>query len=175
MKLVTNTQYLENYGAHDWSGEGECPQYWKFKGGNTYVIENVEDYDSALSESLVNLELTEDLVNLITYRTDYSEEYVIESTLMMSDDTVCEEWETPYVLEFDTDIKRWRCTRTTSSRTSDFQEDILEMRESWLLAPNNEREDYRVLYTMKNGDMGIGKGFLNSWFKINKLFDKEVA
>jgi len=36
MKLMITTQVQENYGAHDWDGEGECPQYWKFKGGNDY-------------------------------------------------------------------------------------------------------------------------------------------
>jgi hypothetical protein len=40
MKLVIDTQYMENYGAHDWDGEGECPQYWKMKGGEEYMIEN---------------------------------------------------------------------------------------------------------------------------------------
>jgi len=36
MKLHIQCQYMENYGAHDWDGEGECPQYWKFKGGEDY-------------------------------------------------------------------------------------------------------------------------------------------
>ena len=36
MKLHITTQYMENYGAHDWDGEGECPQRWKFKGGEDY-------------------------------------------------------------------------------------------------------------------------------------------
>ena len=39
MKLVIHTQFKENYGAYDWDGKGECPQYWKFKGGSTYVVE----------------------------------------------------------------------------------------------------------------------------------------
>ena len=38
MQLSIITQYQENYGAHDWDGEGECPQYWKFKGGTEYMI-----------------------------------------------------------------------------------------------------------------------------------------
>lgn len=38
MKLMIATQVMENYGAHDWDGQGECPQYWKFKGGNDYVF-----------------------------------------------------------------------------------------------------------------------------------------
>ena len=41
-KLLISTQVLENYGAHDWSGEGLCPQYWKAKGGNDYVVKNID-------------------------------------------------------------------------------------------------------------------------------------
>ena len=37
MKLLITTQIQENYGAHDWDGVGECPQYWKFKGGQDYT------------------------------------------------------------------------------------------------------------------------------------------
>lgn len=36
MQLLITTQIQENYGAHTWDGEGECPQRWKFKGGNDY-------------------------------------------------------------------------------------------------------------------------------------------
>ena len=35
-RLVIQTQIYENYGAHNWDGKGECPQYWKAKGGNEY-------------------------------------------------------------------------------------------------------------------------------------------
>jgi hypothetical protein len=31
-------QYEENYAYHDWDGKGDCPQYWKKKGGNEYVV-----------------------------------------------------------------------------------------------------------------------------------------
>jgi len=40
-KLLITTQVHENYGAHDWDGQGECPQYWKAKGGNDYVVKNI--------------------------------------------------------------------------------------------------------------------------------------
>ena len=40
-KLLITTQIYENYGAHDWDGEGACPQYWKAKGGSDYVVKNV--------------------------------------------------------------------------------------------------------------------------------------
>ena len=39
MKLHIVTQVEENYGAHDWDGEGECPQRWKMKGGNDYLFD----------------------------------------------------------------------------------------------------------------------------------------
>ena len=40
-KLLITTQVYENYGAHDWDGEGECPQYWKAKGGSDYVVKKI--------------------------------------------------------------------------------------------------------------------------------------
>jgi hypothetical protein len=38
MKVLITTQYMENYGAHDWDGTGECPQYWKAKGGEEFFL-----------------------------------------------------------------------------------------------------------------------------------------
>ena len=38
MKLHIYTQDQENYGAHDWDGEGEVPEYWKSKGGTDFII-----------------------------------------------------------------------------------------------------------------------------------------
>jgi len=40
-KLLITTQTYENYGAHDWDGTGQCPQYWKAKGGSDYVVKKV--------------------------------------------------------------------------------------------------------------------------------------
>ncbi len=57
--LVVWYQHEENYGAHDWDGEGECPQYWKMKGGHDEIVatlttaEVVEAGASGL-EALVN-------------------------------------------------------------------------------------------------------------------------
>jgi hypothetical protein len=53
MKLHIITQYMENYGAHDWDGQGECPQYWKMKGGEDYFILNVDtdaEADAAIAQ-----------------------------------------------------------------------------------------------------------------------------
>ena len=46
MKLLISTQTHENYGAHDWDGVGECPQYWKAKGGSDYVVKNFTNFNN---------------------------------------------------------------------------------------------------------------------------------
>ena len=53
-KLLITTQVYENYGAHDWDGVGECPQYWKAKGGCDYVVKKFKDF-SAVTETVMAL------------------------------------------------------------------------------------------------------------------------
>ena len=38
IRVIFHTQFRENYGAHNWDGEGECPQPLKSKGGPTYIV-----------------------------------------------------------------------------------------------------------------------------------------
>lgn len=59
MMLVISTQFYENYGAHDWDGVGECPQYWKAKGGSEYKILDVPlniDYNQLVKFALTGIE-----------------------------------------------------------------------------------------------------------------------
>ena len=73
MMLVIRTQYMENYGAHDWDGTGECPQYWKMKGGSEYKITNVPlniDYQEVVS--MANVET--DNIGCREYILDWSME-----------------------------------------------------------------------------------------------------
>lgn len=69
--ILVSTQYRENYGAHDWDGEGECPQYWKMKGGEDYKIVGVPEG--------LSYEAEKELVNQlgVEYSNCYSEEYII--------------------------------------------------------------------------------------------------
>ena len=56
MKVAFYTQVSENYGAHGWDGvTGECPQYWKAKGGDTYIITGLSIND-AISFASTHLE-----------------------------------------------------------------------------------------------------------------------
>ena len=41
MMIVISTQDYENYAAHDWDGNGVCPNRWKAKGGSEYKITGV--------------------------------------------------------------------------------------------------------------------------------------
>lgn len=68
-KLLITTQVRENYGAHDWDGKGECPQYWKCKGGNDYVVLNID-----VSRAK---EIFESVADKCAEDNDYFEEYVI--------------------------------------------------------------------------------------------------
>jgi len=63
LKLHITTQYSENYGAHDWDGKGECPQYWKFKGG--------EDYFYALGDAGRSEEALAELVEALRPRIEW--------------------------------------------------------------------------------------------------------
>ena len=53
MQIHINTQVRENYGAHDWDGNGECPQYWKNKGGDEYVITEVPETISGAAIAMI--------------------------------------------------------------------------------------------------------------------------
>ena len=54
-KLHIQTQDQENYGAHDWDGEGECPQYWKFKGGEDFFIPKFKGGEEAATMAVMAL------------------------------------------------------------------------------------------------------------------------
>ena len=73
--VVIATQFRENYGAHDWDGKGECPQYWKSKGGDTYFV-NASAADIADSQWWVDVE------SCINHSSEYSAEYIIHQQVV---------------------------------------------------------------------------------------------
>lgn len=123
IRLVIATQHEENYGAHDWDGEGSCPQYWKSKGGNTYVIDcdyaNVETY-------------RDEITALIEASDEYSKEYVIDSSIVDTDQTPWEEWSPPYFI------------------TRNFYGNYVAQRESYagtlsfVMMPSGDRSEYHL-------------------------------
>jgi hypothetical protein len=92
MMLVIRTQFMENYGAHDWDGKGQCPQYWKMKGGSEYKITNVPlniDYQEVVS--MANVERDN----------EYCREYILDWS-MEADDYLS--WFEKSQLEYDGSI-----------------------------------------------------------------------
>jgi hypothetical protein len=76
MILVIRTQFMENYGAHDWDGTGECPQYWKMKGGSEYKVVGVPlniDYQAVVDSTGVE------------YSNEGAREYILDWSLESDD------------------------------------------------------------------------------------------
>jgi hypothetical protein len=69
MAVVVATQFRENYGAHEWDGTGTCPQYWKNKFGEDYIIQNAPSEEDAVYF----------VDHHICHSTNYSQEWVISS------------------------------------------------------------------------------------------------
>ena len=81
-RIVVTTQVHENYGAHNWDGEGECPQYWKAKGGNEYqqLVGTASEIAEMGSEQ-ISAKVRE-FVAKITNKDDFFDEYVINWSLV---------------------------------------------------------------------------------------------
>jgi hypothetical protein len=52
--IQITAQYEENYGAHDWNGEGQCPQYWKNKGSQVFTLRVEPEYFWYAEEQFLN-------------------------------------------------------------------------------------------------------------------------
>jgi hypothetical protein len=95
-RLVLWTQIYENYGAHCWDGTGECPQYWKAKGGTEYHYQ-LGDANAVLALGAKGLEaLVKQLTGKINKWDNSWDEYVIGWQVWPSTEkTQDEEWELP--------------------------------------------------------------------------------
>lgn len=148
MKVVLQTQFQENYGSHDWDGSGQCPQYWKFKGGSTYVIANLTPKQV---EEMLPPHIGE-IYNLIEQSSDYVKEYVISSHIAEDNEKVCEDWETPIIIE-KVDGEYIATEVTKNDEYSFLDERIEEQRFSYVMKPKGQKENLTTTYLMKNGDL----------------------
>jgi hypothetical protein len=76
--LIT-TQVYENYGAHAWDGQGDCPQYWKAKGGNDYVVCKFRGGDIGATQAVMALR------SQIEEDNDHYRETIIDFRLVQDD------------------------------------------------------------------------------------------
>lgn len=162
-KLVIQTQYRENYAYPDWDGKGECPQAWKFKGGSTYVINSFKDFNKVT-------EVMKQLDALISFGNEGFEEYILSWEIVPQARKVCEDWETVTQLWLNP-VGKWEALKITNNREDGYmRSEILEKTESWIMAPNNERVQYKAEYLMEDGDFAINDEGLKEWFN-----NKEAA
>jgi hypothetical protein len=152
MKIVISTQIRENYGAHDWDGEGACPQYWKCKGGDTYVVPNL----TVAQVLKVKDQGIPTLKALIESRNEGFEEYVVDWSILDDDAKVCDEWETPFELFWE--LGRWIARRTVENGEYGYmRREVASKSEQYDMLMAGGRENYRVVYTMRNGDSVTGE------------------
>jgi hypothetical protein len=145
MKAVIYTQVRENYGAHDWDGKGECPQYWKFKGGNTFVVHGVT------IEQNMSAEWWSQLQNAVESRSEMFEEYITSDDVVddidFDESKYVEEWDAPINLVF----AGGRFLATRFTKVDPWKDSsVVGKWEQWVQV-NGDREDYKLLYEMKDG------------------------
>jgi hypothetical protein len=144
MKIVITTQVRENYGDVD-------KPYWKFKGGETYVVPNlsVEQTIKVKDNGIPTLKA------LIETRNEGFEEYVIDWSILDDDAVVCDEWETPFNLYWEQG--RWVARRTIENGEYGYmRSEVASKSEEYDMHMAGERANYVVMYSMRNGDIVVG-------------------
>ena len=139
---IVTTQYRENYGAHQWDGEGECPQYWKNKGGDTYIVLNTCDDN--------------DIRKLFTHSSDYSETsiagYLKVDTLKDAGEKYFEPWENVVTIGKNPD---GTFTKISTSKSDDLRRGLSNYSYTHVYAKaedylRGEPIDYKVFYQFEN-------------------------
>lgn len=126
LKILVHTQDKENYGAHCWDGEGECPQYWKFKGGDSIIVGEISANDvidlrfSGTMEKYVS-----DLVAKfdIVEKNEAFETYVLDWELVGDDDI--------HIVDYNGDVQGTMMDRDDLDYAGSFR-NALEDSRGWL-------------------------------------------
>ena len=155
-KLVT-TQYRENYGSHNWNGKGDCPQYWKSKGGEVYIVD-----DS------IDIKIFEDT---IAYSDNYSEESVVNIIECSEDeaDSKLDPWEIrTYVSRYENGM--FKMSEVIDNEESKcYQKEVLKVDKNYILYKDllNERKKQPIMtvYVMEDGQRVYNRDGLMNWYK----------
>ena len=151
--LVINTQYRENYAAHDDNYEhGVSEAHWKYKGGSTYFVTDLtsEQINKIAQKGIPTLS------KLIEYSNPASEEYILDweiRDLGKNGDgkgPICEPWETPVQFFYE---NGWKCRthHTPHPEYTHYASGITGKAEQWTPGVGNTRNDYQCQYKTKNG------------------------
>ena len=170
LKLVIQTQYKENYAAHDEGYvHGVDEAYWKFKGGSTYVIEDLDFISTEYLQGLVD-----EVSPIFCYSNDASESYVIDWEMVDHNDTPWESWETPYQLVAVED-GRWTMSKFDDNTDGGYMRDcILSKTSEWTYQDGEMvKGSYSALYTMECGKTVLNDSGLKAYLEERE--EKEFA
>jgi len=152
MKIVIQTQYKENYA---WNEDGTlgtgADAYWKFKGGDTYIVNDVTADQAQLSTFWDKLEA------MVTYSNDASMEYILDMEVVDEADFKLEDhiqpWETPTYLNMrpSGDLAFAKRVYKNDPEYGYMRSEIAEKVETWTALPRCEREDYFCQFKMEDG------------------------
>ena len=163
MYVVINTQHRENYGAHDWDGEGACPQYWKYKGGSTYIV----------TCDLWTDDIQKEVLKLIEFSNDFFQEYLLQVTLVdhrvFKESDFCEEWEHPTYLKKVIKVQEdgpngwWEARKVYKPEFPHHHPRIKWHFETWTQLPFNERKDYSHEVSVDDGECIPWAEYVEQW------------
>ena len=150
MKLVIQTQYSENYGSTD-------KPYWKFKGGDTYIVPNLSPAQSEriLRDGIPTLKA------LIEYKNSMSEEYVTYYRIVEDDVVVCDEWEAPNMLSWENNT--WVC-RQVQLNDGSFRKPVVSKVTKYTMNMGGDKADLEVSYVVESGSV-ISYKDINNYIK----------
>ena len=168
MKAIVQTQHMENYGAHDWDGQGECPQGWKYKGGNTYIFNCTID-DNMNPQWWARVEAS------CTSKSEYFEEYSVGETVVDDIDfrltDHIADWDAPYYGTIKED--RISFNRTTKNQPmSGMRAEIAKEFTAYDVMDDGEVIHHGVSFEMINGDV-IRFSELRAW--LDQYAPEEAA
>jgi hypothetical protein len=164
MKLVVYTQIMENYSE---SGG----DYWKAKGGNTYIVENITPRD----EERIQETGIPNLTKLIEHGDDYYRETVVDFRFHEDDDKINHSWGWEYsiFLKYNKYIGRWTAHRETPNHVNgynNFTDDRIEAKvETWDMG--DESKTYRSSFKVR--DYGIVR--CQRIMDVLRQLDEEIA
>jgi hypothetical protein len=160
MKLVIDTQIAENYAAHN----GFTGEYrWKYKWGNTYVVDNI----TPAQKARIDAEGTPTLAALINEFNDFYREYILSARVVADDAPEGEPWESPFRLSYSGG--KWIATRTIDNNGEyggRYRREISTKTETYVMGPAGGRLEYKSTYVLTNGRTATGDDELRTELEL---------
>jgi len=167
LNLIIQTQYKENYAAHDEDYvHGVSEAYWKFKGGSSYLITDIDFINTEYLQGLVD-----ETAFIHSYENEGSMEYVLNWELIDENDLSehIAEWESPYILEKN-DEGNWTSKKTEENGDYGYmRKEILKKVAVWTYEGSNDTPiNYEAVFTMEDGAIVHKEAGLKKWFEAKE-------